>query len=62
MFHEFSLEGYNILIFDQKYNYINKYNKRVDGTAWNGKYYGSYLFTRSLDFNPDDYGFVYHIF
>ena len=58
----FNLGDYNILIFDPKYNYINDYNKRIDGTLFNYRFPGSYLFTRKLDFNPLEYDCVYHIF
>lgn len=56
------LDEYNILIFDPKYNHLNKYNKRIDGTTFNHKYKGSYLLTKNIDFTIKDYSFVYHIF
>ena len=31
------LEEYDILIFDPSYNWVNRYNKRIDGTRWNKK-------------------------
>ncbi|WP_439836863.1 hypothetical protein, partial [Aeromonas caviae] len=40
-------EEYNILIFDQKYNHLNEYNTKVDGTKWNGKFPASYVFTKN---------------
>jgi hypothetical protein len=56
------LENYNILVFDPQYNYLNKYNKNIDGTLFNNKFYGSYLITKNTDFILNDYSFVYHIF
>lgn len=56
------LEKYNILIFDPQYNYLNKYNKNIDGTLFNNKFYGSYLITKNTDFILNKYSFVYHIF
>lgn len=56
------LQNYNILIFNTKYNYLNKYNKNIDGTMFNNKFYGSYLITKHTDFNLNNYLFVYHIF
>lgn len=56
------LNEYNILIFDEKYNDINKYNKNIDGTKFNGKFKGSYLLTKKTDFDLNCYDFIYHIF
>lgn len=59
----YNLEDYNILIFDPKYNYLNKYNKKVDGTQFNNsvKNY-SYLFTKLESFNLKNYERFFHIF
>lgn len=59
---DLKLQNYNILIFNPKYNYLNKYNKKIDGTLFNNKFYGSYLITKYTDFNLNHYSFVYHIF
>ena len=56
------LADYNILIFNPKYNYINKFNNNIDGTLFNNKFYGSYLITKKTDFNLNNYSFIYHIF
>ena len=56
------LQNYNILIFDPKYNYLNNYNKNIDGTLFNNKFHGSYLITKNTDFNLNNYSFIYHIF
>jgi hypothetical protein len=56
------LNDYNILIFDPKYNHLNKYNKNIDGTKFNYKHKGSYLLTKKTDFKIENYSFVYHIF
>ena len=56
------LEDYNILIFDPKYNHLNKWNTRVDGTIFNNKFGGSYLITKKTDFNLSSYTYVYHMF
>jgi glycosyltransferase involved in cell wall biosynthesis len=58
----YDIDQYNILIFDSKYNFLNKYNKKIDGTTFNNKYPGSYLFTRADNFNLNNYDCVYHIF
>ena len=55
-------KDYNILIFDPKYNYLNRYNSRIDGTNFNGMIKASYLISRHEEFNINFYGFVYHIF
>ena len=33
----FSLNDYNIIIFNPLFNYINKYNSNFDGTKYNNK-------------------------
>ena len=58
----YQLDKYNILIFDPKYNYLNKYNKNIDGTKFNNKFPGSYLFTQHIDFDINRYDVIYHIF
>jgi hypothetical protein len=55
-------QQYNILIFDPKFNYLNRHNTRVDGTKFNNKFGGSYLLSRGTDFNLYDYDLTYHIF
>src|SRR6056300_657981 len=40
---QFNLKDYNILIFNPKYNYINKYNKNFNGLIYNNKIESSYL-------------------
>jgi len=56
------LNGYNILISNPKYNHLNKYNQRIDGTKFNYKFLASYLITKSSDFDINKYDAVYHIF
>lgn len=56
------LSEYNILIFDPKYNSLNQYNKKIDGTQFNNKFKASYLITKHENFNLENYSFVYHIF
>lgn len=58
----YNLQDYNILIFDPKYNYLNKYNTLVDGTIFNNKFNSSYLFTKKLTLDLSNYDLVYHIF
>lgn len=53
---------YNILIFDPKFNHLNKYNNKIDGARWNGVFPASYLFTRGEDFDLSCYDLIYHIF
>jgi len=62
MHNQFQLDKFNILIFDKKFNYLNKYNKKIDGTEFNEKHPGSYLFTREIEFNLSKYSHVHHIF
>lgn len=62
MYEYYNLEKYNILIFDPQFNYLNKFNKRIDGTKFNNKFKGSYLFTTTENFNINEYGLIYHIF
>lgn len=59
---ELELENYNILIFDSKYNYLNSYNKQIDGTLFNNRFSGSYLLTKNNTFDLNEYDFIYHIF
>lgn len=54
--------GYNIFIFDPQFSYLNKFNSRIDGTAFNHKFPASYLFSKHADFNLTRYRLVYHIF
>jgi glycosyltransferase involved in cell wall biosynthesis len=56
------LDEYNILIFDSSFNHLNDFNKRIDGTKFNGRFAGSYLLTKKTDFDIKNYKFVYHIF
>lgn len=59
----YNLSEYNILIFDPEYNYLDKYNTRLDGTQFNGTVTGySYLFTKLNEFNIRNYETVFHIF
>jgi hypothetical protein len=57
-----SLDGYNILIFDARHNGIDIHNKRIDGTAFNGRAAASYLLTTGHEFDLASYDAVYHIF
>lgn len=56
------LRGYNILIFNPKYNALNCMNESIDGTLFNGKCPADFLFTRHHTFNPAEYEAVYSIF
>ena len=58
----FGLDNYNIIIFDEKFNYLNKYNKRINGTKFNCNNGFSYLFTLNSKFELDKYDSIYHIF
>lgn len=62
-----SLYKYDILIFNPKYNHINKWNdKDFDGTIFNKKYPGDYMLRlkkyRSTELNIKSYDAIYHIF
>lgn len=57
------LDGYNILIFNPKYNHANVYNKKIDGTKFNGLFNAaSYLITKDTDINLNTFDAIYHIF
>lgn len=59
----FSRSEYNILIFDSEYNYLNKFNQRIDGRVFNGSLANySYLITEDTEFNLESFKLVYHIF
>ena len=56
------LNDYNILIFNPIYNFLNKFNKRLNGTLFNGKAVGDFLLTKKLDFDWTSYDVGYSIF
>jgi hypothetical protein len=56
------LQDYNILIFDNKYNFINMWNSNLDGTQYNTNNGFSYLITKKNVFDLSSYDFIYHIF
>jgi len=62
----FYLEEYDLLIFNPKYNFLNKYNTTIDGTIFNNKFKADYLIRHksrhSTDVSFDSYEAVYHIF
>lgn len=62
MSHQQGFEDYNVIIFDPKYNHLNKYNKKIDGTKWNGCFNASYIVTTEETFDLSKYDYVYHIF
>ena len=62
MMSEQGYADYNILIFDPRYNDLNRFNTRVDGTKYNNKFNASYLITRHQKFDIKRYKLVYHIF
>ena len=63
---KFGLNNYDILIFNPKFNYINKFNNEFDGTKYNNKFPCDYLLQhskfRDIPFNINNYDVVYHIF
>lgn len=51
------------LIFDPKFNYLNKYNNKFDGTKFNGHLsHYSYALTEDFEFDLGQFDVVYHIF
>ncbi len=58
----YNLQEYNVIIFDKRFNHLNKYNSRIDGTKFNCVNGFSYLFTRDIKFDVQNYKTVYHIF
>jgi hypothetical protein len=65
LYDKFNLNQYNILIFNPKYNYINKFNKEFDGTKFNNTLRGDYMFrhkSKSIEIDISSYSLVYHIF
>jgi hypothetical protein len=63
---KFKLFEYDILIFNQNYNDLNKFNHNFDGTKFNNLIKADYLFRKKKFnnevFNINNYDFVYHIF
>lgn len=64
---KFNFEKYDILIFNNKYNYINKFNINFDGTKYNGLNNNlSYLIRKKIFsqeiFSLEKYDIIYHIF
>lgn len=58
-----ALKDYNILIFDSRFNSLNSFNKKIDGTKFNGHVKNaSYLITKDASFSINSYDKVYHIF
>ena len=49
------LEGYNIIIFDKNFNYLNKWNLNLDGTQYNTNNNFSYLITKNDNFDLNSY-------
>lgn len=60
--HLVDLSEYKFIIFDSAYNYLQSFNKDFDGTKFNGDYPGTYLLTKSNDFDLEAYNVIYHIF
>jgi hypothetical protein len=58
----YGLNDYNVLIFNPRFNYLNKHNRKFDGTIFNNKYPGDYVVTKNKDFNIKSYDIIYHIF
>ena len=62
----FSLNDYNIIIFNPLFNYINKYNSNFDGTKYNNKLPCDYILQKkkfiNTPFSVNNYNAVYHIF
>ena len=62
----FSLNDYNIIIFNPLFNYINKYNSNFDGTKYNNKLPCDYMLQKkkfiNTPFSVNNYNAVYHIF
>jgi hypothetical protein len=63
---KFLLDQYDILIFNHTFNYINKYNTRIDGTKFNGMMKADYMLRHKSRSNEivsfDIYDSIYHIF
>ena len=63
---EFNLHEYDILIFNPKFNYVNKYNKNINGIMYNGMINDNYMLRhksrRSLFVNILSSKLVFFIF
>ena len=60
---KFSLNNYDILIFNPNFNYINIYNNNFDGTAYNKMFKADYLLRHKKNKDNDfKYDLIYHIF
>lgn len=57
-----SLNGYNIIIFDPAYNFLNVFNKNFDGTKFNRQSHGSFLLTKDANVDWKKYDVAYSIF
>ena len=58
----YGIRDYNILIFNPRFNNLNKFNTRLDGTKFNGKFPADFLLTKKENFILSDYKVIYHIF
>lgn len=57
------LQNYNILIFNPRYNELNRFNRNgFNGISFNGKHRGDFLFTKEKDVNWECYQIGYSIF
>jgi hypothetical protein len=61
--YENKLSEYRFLIFDPKYNFLNKFNQEFDGTKFNERIPTySYALTKDSTFNILNFNHYYHIF
>jgi glycosyltransferase involved in cell wall biosynthesis len=58
----YGIRDYNILIFNPRFNNLNRFNTRLDGIKFNGKFPADFLLTKKKDFILSDYNVIYHIF
>lgn len=60
---KFTLNDYDILIFNPAYNYLNIKNSRIDGIKYNNTYKADYLLRHKSNSDSEfHYNIVYHIF
>jgi len=57
------LDNYNILIFNPKFNILNKFNKNIDGKVYNNLFSGDFMLTKNTNMpSMKDYDVFYAIF
>ena len=59
---QYYIKNYNIIICNEKYAYIQRYNVNFNGLDYLNKYDFSYAFIKNKEFNISDYDLIFYIF